>query len=103
MAKGKLPGQAPQDNVKESKAEQKARLEKELALAEAPIFVAIKRGHDGLKVREIGEEFPFLGKPGRWMKLKEEVEAEKAKADKPAAKSKSQSKGRARQEGLDVL
>lgn len=32
-------------------------------------YKALKRGYDGSKVIEIGEEFEFSGKPGKWMEL----------------------------------
>ncbi|MBA3755525.1 MAG: hypothetical protein H0X02_04565 [Nitrosomonas sp.] len=36
---------------------------------EAKEYVAVKRGYDGVKVREVGEVFMFSGIPGKWMKL----------------------------------
>lgn len=47
---------------------------------------AIKRGFDGVKLREPGETFEFEGKPGSWM----EAVKEQADADTPAETVKEQ-------------
>lgn len=92
------------------------QLKKELALSQAPKYKALKRGFDGLKVREIGEEFNFLGKPGSWMKpVNAKAEAAEVamvdelledalehKAEKPEAKGKGKDKP-AKDESKDVL
>ncbi len=55
-------------------------------------YKAIKRGYDGIKVREIGEEFEFVGKKaGSWMELVDKVKpspvkAAEIKSEKPADK-----------------
>lgn len=92
------------------------QLKKELALSQAPQYKATKRGFDGLKCREIGEVFPFLGKPGSWMEpvnakaeaaevelVDELLEAElEHKAEESEAKGKGKGKA-AKDEAKDVL
>lgn len=53
---------------------------------------AIKRGFCGVKVREPGEEFPFKGKLGSWMKAVNEevlpVAAESIVSKEPVSEEK---------------
>ncbi len=51
-------------------------------------YQAIKRGFDGIVVREVGAVFEFEGKPGSWMKPVEEGAPAVApvKEDRPPSK-----------------
>lgn len=55
-------------------------------------YVAIKKGFDGMVVREEGEVFPFEGKPGSWMKLAEGEKEEAHSSDKKSMKVKEDKK-----------
>ncbi len=57
-------------------------------------YRAIKRGFDGVKSREVDEEFEFSGKPGKWMQLVDEKPQPKA----PAPKAESPKGGKAKEE-----
>lgn len=55
---------------------------------------AIKKGYDGVKVREIGETFEFDGPLGSWMVDANDVNAiAEAKSGKNAASTAKSSKG----------
>lgn len=60
-------------------------------------YIAIAKGYDGVKVREVGEKFHFAGKPGKWMKLVEEPK--KAASKKGAEENGSEDQTPSGKEG----
>ncbi|XGC82040.1 hypothetical protein ACES2L_06025 [Bdellovibrio bacteriovorus] len=60
------------------------------------LYIALQRGHDGIVIREKGEQFQFNGKPGKWMKL---VSDEKKAAPK---KGKATDKAEGNDENSDL-
>lgn len=51
-------------------------------------YRAIKRGYDGIVVREVGDVFEFAGKPGSWMEPIEDKKVEVVEEIKPKEKAK---------------
>jgi hypothetical protein len=52
-----------------------------------PRYRAKEPGYDNVKLREVGEEFDFEGKPGPWM---ERVDAEEKGKSKSKAKAEDE-------------
>lgn len=49
-------------------------------------YIAVARGFDNIKIREVGEEFEFNGAPAPWMKPLDEDEHESDEGIVKAAK-----------------
>jgi hypothetical protein len=51
-----------------------------------PKYKALKKGYDGVKLREPGEVFEFDGKPGSWMQALDGQAAPAPAVEKPEPK-----------------
>lgn len=76
---------------------------------EEKMYEAISPGYIGKYRKEIGEQFLYSGKPGKWMKEVPKVKAEKVIAPKEVVEkpskdgSKSKSKSKARSNDKEVI